>query len=353
MTSDSNTKKTALLLCNLGTPKSTSVSDIRAYLNEFLMDPYVIDIPKVLRALLVYGLILPFRPSKAAKAYKKIWTKDGSPLLAISLEQVKKVQDEVDQQGLGWTVDIGMRYGEPSLRESLQKFKARGITQIIYLPLYPQYALSSTKTAQVELHRQLKDLNYQVELKDGSDYPFHSHPALINSWKKVIRETKDIESVDHFLFSYHGLPERHIKKIESSPDSCFKPGCCDTYDPARNKFCYRAHCYATTRLIAQKLGLQSHQYSVSFQSRLGRTPWIKPFTDFVIPELAQKKIRHLAVLTPTFVTDCLESLEEIGIRGRELFISAKNQKFTAISCLNTHPEWIKAIVQIAREISTL
>lgn len=342
-------EKTGLLLCNLGTPDSTSLSDIRKYLRQFLMDPYVIDIAYPLRWLLVNGPILMFRPKKTAHAYQQVWTAQGSPLLAISLEQKALVQNEVSRQGLNWSVELGMRYGKPSLRSALEKFKAQKITKIIYLPLYPQFALSSTTTAQVEIKKQLKALNYSPELKDGTYKPFHSQPDFINSWQAVIRETIDLTKIDHLLFSYHGLPERHIKKTESKPNHCLKPNCCDSVNE-NNQFCYRAHCYATTREIAKKLNLKSDQYSISFQSRLGRTPWIQPFTDFVIPELAKKGVKNLAVVSPSFVTDCLETLEELGIRAKDSFIQSGGKEFKAIPCLNTNPEWIKSIVQIAKGI---
>src|SRR5690606_25973435 len=208
----SDSEKTGLLLCNLGTPDSTSIADVRRYLSEFLMDPYVIDIPFVPRWLLVQGLILRTRPKKSSEAYKKVWMAQGSPLLAISLEQKQKLQELMGDK---WVVELGMRYGNPSLRAALEKFKSQGIKKIVYLPLYPQYALSSTKTAQVELHKQIKQLGLQIELKDLSDQPFHSHPAFVEAYARTIKKHVDLKNLDHLLFSYHGLPERHIKKTES------------------------------------------------------------------------------------------------------------------------------------------
>lgn len=351
MNSQTNSK-TGLLLVNLGTPNSTELKDIKLYLKQFLSDPYVIDIPAPLRWLLVNGIILNFRPKKSQHAYKSIWTDKGSPLLSISLELEKEVQEKIKIQGLHWITATGMRYGEPSIFSALQKLLNSGANEIIFLPLYPQYALSSTTTAEKEVFTALEILrpkNHPI-IHNGALYPFYRHQTFLSALSDSILKAVSLDSFDHLLFSYHGLPERHVLKTDLSQKLCLKNTDCCNEITDKNSFCYRAHCFSTTNEVVKKISLPKEKVSLAFQSRLGRTPWIQPFADQEIIRLAQSGVKRLAVICPSFVTDCLETLEEINIRGRELFLENGGKEFIYIPCLNTDEKWVSAILEIAQEI---
>ncbi len=326
------------LLINLGSPDSTSIKDVKTYLDQFLMDKRVIDTPYLMRAFLVKGIILKTRPKKSAAAYKKIWWEEGSPLIEISKRHANKVKKHT-----GVPVEICMRYGNPSIKDGIQKLVNQGVTEIYMLPLYPQYAMASTETVVVETERVIKKYFPQVILTDVPAFYNESDyiEVLVNHMKKQL----DVTQPDHLLFSYHGLPERHLKKSDITNSHCKIDGsCCKISSPA-HEFCYRHQCYETTRLVVEKLNLKEEEYSVSFQSRLGRDRWIQPFTDHVIEELPKKGVKNLAVVIPAFVSDCLETLEEIGIEAKKTFLESGGEKFSTLSCLNDDDQWAALVAK--------
>ncbi len=321
-----------ILVINLGTPNSAEVSSVRSYLREFLTDKRVIDLPLPLRWLLVNVLILPFRPKKSAHAYQSIWTTAGSPLLCLSQNLIQQLQQQV---GSTSKVALGMRYGQPSIPEALNQLKE--CDSLTILPLYPQYSSAATGSSIEEVMDYISSLEVIPSLKIIRD--FYKHPAYIKAQAEIIKQ--HLADQDHVLFSYHGIPERQILK-----SGCQKV-CVDIcpIDP-ENKGCYKAQCHNTSFLLAQELGLPSDQYSSAFQSRLGKTPWIKPYTDEVFSELAAQGKRKLVIACPSFVTDCLETLEEIGIRARQQWFELGGEEFTLVPCMNDSPLWVKAVVEI-------
>lgn len=337
--------KTGLLLCNLGTPDSPSTSDVRRYLRQFLSDGRVIDINPVGRWLLLNLVILPFRPAKSAHAYQKIWTPRGSPLLFHSQDLVAAVAARLPDVN----VKLAMRYGNPSTASALQQMEREGVDRIVVFPLYPQYAASSSGSALEEVLRHA-GTRWNVPPIHVVE-PFYSHPAFLKAFSAVIQETLHTFQADHLLFSFHGLPEHHVNQGPGAAEHCFKsPACCDAPCSA-NRSCYRHHCFETARGLGASLGMTPDRWSVSFQSRLGRVPWIKPYTDEVLPQLVQKGVKRLAVACPAFVADCLETLEEIGMRAREDFKKAGGEELVLVPSLNSHPLWVDAVVQLAGEAS--
>ena len=334
-----------VLLINLGTPDAPETGAVRRYLHEFLSDPRVLDIPPVGRAALLYGAILPFRPRRSAEAYRKIWMAQGSPLLVHG----KALRDRLeDSLGPGWVVELGMRYGKPSLGSALEKLRARGVRELTVVPLYPQYASSSTGSSLERVYR-LVGKAWNVEGLRVFP-PFYDRPAFLDAFADVGRPVLAEARPEHVLFSFHGLPERQVKKSDPTGAHCLaRADCCDTRVPA-NRWCYRMQSFHTARELAQRLGLEVGTWTVTFQSRLGRTPWIKPYTDLVLPELAGKGVKRLAVFCPAFVADCLETLEEIGIRGRDQFRSAGGEALTLVPSLNAHPSWVRGLTRMLREL---
>jgi ferrochelatase len=338
--------KRGLLLLNLGTPDAPESGPVRRYLREFLSDPRVVDIHPVGRWLLLNLIILPLRPAKSAEAYRKIWTKEGSPLLVYSRALTAAVAERLQGQ---YEVELGMRYGNPSIPDAIARLRARGVSDFTVLPLYPQEAASSSASSLAR--------TYEV-MGQGWDVPnvravpaFHSHPAFLDAFATVARPVIAEARADHVLFSFHGVPERHVKKSDPTGRHCLSSaGCCDALTEA-NRHCYRAQCFATARGLAERLGLgaQGEGWTVSFQSRLGRTPWVKPYTDVVLPELARRGVKRLAVMCPAFVADCLETLEEVGLRAREQFVEAGGESLTLVPSLNAHPSWVDAVVRLVRE----
>lgn len=329
--------KKAVLLINLGTPDDCRPQAVRRYLREFLNDPRVIDLPTAIRIPLVNALIVPFRFKKSAAAYAKIWGPDGSPLLT-NTEKMQAALAAV--LGPDYQVELGMRYGKPSIFTALEKI--RDASELLVFPLFPQYSSAATGSA-IE-----KVLSYVMRRWNVPALhvvrDFYNHPGFIAAYADVIREHTANKKIDLLLFSYHGLPERHIAKSECQA-VCDHINACPVIDD-KNRFCYRAQCYATSELLAEKIGLSLEHYAVAFQSRLGRTPWIKPYTDQLLPELVQKGIKNIAVACPSFVADCLETLEEVDIRTREQWHAAGGQTFYFIPCLNFSPIWIKALAEI-------
>ncbi|WP_342379601.1 ferrochelatase [Myxococcus stipitatus] len=336
--------KRGLLLLNLGTPDAPESGAVRRYLREFLSDPRVVDIHPVGRWLLLNLIILPVRPAKSAEAYRKVWMPQGSPLLVYSRELEAAVRGRL---GGEYEVALGMRYGTPSIPDAVASLRARGVMDFTVLPLYPQEATSSSASSLARV--------YEV-MTEGWDVPnvravpaFHSHPSFLEAFTSVARPVIAETRSDHVLFSFHGVPERHVRKTDTSGRHCFSSaGCCDTLTEA-NRHCYRAQCFSTARGLAERLGLKAEGWSVSFQSRLGRTPWVKPYTDLVLPELAKRGVKRLAVMCPSFVADCLETLEEVGLRAREQFVEAGGEALTLVPSLNAHPDWVDAVVRMVRE----
>lgn len=328
--------KKGVVLMNLGSPDSTEVKDVRKYLNEFLMDERVIDYPYLFRKLLVGGIIVPFRAPKSAEAYKTIWTKDGSPLVLLT----KKLQAALQQQ-LSEPVEIAMRYGSPSPANAFDNLLKHSpdLEEVIAVPLYPHYAMSSYETA-VEYARECyKKKKYPFKLTFIK--PFYNDADYIKAMAENIKPFLQQE-YDHILFSYHGVPERHIKKSDVTGCHCLKTeNCCEVKSDA-HAYCYRHQCFETTKLITGALNIPAGKYSNSFQSRLGKG-WLQPFTDIRLEEMPKEGIKKLLILCPAFVSDCLETLEEIAERGKESFIHAGGEEYTMIPCLNTHPLWVETV----------
>ncbi len=334
-----------LLLVNLGTPAAPNTGAVRRYLRQFLGDPRVLDMNRVGRFLLLELVILPFRPSKSAEAYRKIWDDErGSPLLYYGIDLVAAVQARM---GDGWRVELAMRYGEPSIPAVMQRLREAGIDRIVVLPLFPQLASSSTGSALQEVHEAANAMWNVPQL--CAVEPFYDHPAFVRAFAEVGRPALAESEADYVLFSFHGLPERQIHKSDDSGAHCLaSEGCCDQIGPV-NRNCYRAQCYATARALAAELRLADGGWSVAFQSRLGRVPWIRPYTDEVLVELAERKVGRVAVFCPAFVADCLETLEEIGIRGRESYTAAGGAELTLVPSLNASEVWADAVVELVRD----
>jgi protoporphyrin/coproporphyrin ferrochelatase len=331
-----------LLLINLGTPDEPTAPAVRRYLREFLSDPRVLDMNPVGRALLLNVVILPSRPATSARAYQSIWDPErGSPLLYHSRDLAAGVTAKL---GSDWRVELAMRYGKPSIEAGLATLDAAGVDRIVVLPLFPQYASSSTGSA-VERVMKLAAERWTVPMLDFVP-AFFADPGFLAAFEAVARPTLADANPDHVLFSFHGLPVRQITKTDRTRSHCFASAtCCDTLT---NRDCYRAQCFHTARALASRLGLATDSYTICFQSRLGKTPWIEPFTDHVIDQLAQRGVKRLAVLCPAFVADCLETVEEIGIRAREQFTAAGGEALTLVPSLNASPAWIDAVVAIAK-----
>lgn len=336
-----------LLLLNLGTPDAPTPRAVRRYLREFLWDRRVIDINPVGRAALLYGVILPFRPRRSAAAYEAIWGKGvaqgTSPLLHWGRALEAAVAAEL---GESWKVALGMRYGHPSTASALDALLAHDLDRIVVVPLYPQYASSSTGSSLEKVLELVKGRPVVPPLSLVRD--FHADPGFIGAVAEVARPELEAFEPDHVLISFHGVPERQVRATDPTGAHCLAaPTCCDT-PCAANAACYRAQSFATARAIAARLGLPDGGWSVAFQSRLGRVPWIRPYTDEVLVELAKAGSRRLAVLTPSFVADCLETLEEIGIRAEEDFKAAGGDALRAVPCVNAHPTWVRALADLVR-----
>ena len=324
------------LLVNLGSPNSTSVKDVKNYLDEFLMDKRVIDTPYLLRAFVVKGIILNTRPKKSAEAYKKIWWPEGSPLIVLSERLHKKVADQSNIP-----VELAMRYGNPSIKSGIQKLAEKGVTDIFLIPLYPQFAMATTETIVVLANKIVKKEFPNVKITDVP--AFYNNKSYVEVLSTSIQKHLEAEKPDHLLFSYHGVPERHIKKSDITQSHCKIDGsCCNTPSPA-HEFCYRHQCYQTTKNVAEYLNLKEGTYSTSFQSRLGRDPWLQPYTDQTIDNFAKNGIKNLAVVTPAFVSDCLETLEEIGMEAKESFEENGGEHFSTIPCLNDNDDWAQTV----------
>ena len=326
-----------VLLINLGSPDSTKTKDVRTYLDEFLMDERVIDIPYWKRWLLIKGIILNVRPKKSAAAYKKIWWKEGSPLVVISERFAKKVADNTEIP-----VALAMRYGSMTIKKGFQELADKGVDEILIVPLYPHYAMSSTETVLVKAEEIRKE--FYPNIKTTEIPHFYNEPRYIKAMSDNIKNhLKDFE-YDHILFSYHGIPERHIFKTDPTKKHCkLDKSCCEKPSIA-HETCYRHQCFETTKEIVKALDLKEGTYSNSFQSRLLKDPWLKPYTDFEFDRIPKEEgKRKMAVVTPAFVSDCLETLEEIAMEGKEQFLEGGGTDYKHIPCMNDNDDWVKVM----------
>lgn len=330
-------KKTGVLLINLGTPDSPAVKDVRPYLSQFLNDPRVIDIPWLARKVLVNLIIVPFRAPKSAHIYKKLWDENGSPLLYHSVAAQKLLQADL---GHAYGVHLAMRYKNPSIPDVLEQMRKEKYDEIIVLPMFPQYASASTGSAFDEVMRVVRKWWVIPEIRFIGQY--YDHPRFIDAI--VARSERfAIAEYDHILFSYHGLPERQVEKVHDGR------GCadynCENEVTAESRYCYRATCYATTRLIADRLGISKEKYTVCFQSRLDEK-WLKPFSDVVVADCAKRGMKKILVFSPAFTADCLETVIEIGDEYQEIFASNGGEKVQLVESLNDHPLWIQCLKEL-------
>jgi protoporphyrin/coproporphyrin ferrochelatase len=333
-----------VLLVNLGSPESPTPKDVKPYLDEFLMDKYVIDVPYLLRALLVRGIILQTRPKKSAEAYSRIWTDEGSPLIVISKKMHKKVTERV-----AIPVALAMRYGTMTIEKGLQELKNKGVTDVMLLALYPQYAMASTTTIWA-LADELVATKFQ-EMNLTKVPAFYNKPDYIKVLAESIKKHLEGFDYDHLLFSYHGVPKRHIRKTDVTKSHCkMDRTCCSTPSPA-HEFCYSHQCYETTKLVTEYLNIPKEKYSQTFQSRLAGDKWLTPYTDVEINKMPEKGIKKLAVVTPAFVSDCLETLEEIAMEANEEFLHHGGAEFMAVPCLNDEDQWCDLVANWVKDWS--
>jgi ferrochelatase len=337
--------KRGIILMNLGSPNSTEVKDVAKYLNEFLMDGRVIDYPWLFRKILISGIIVPNRAPKSAEAYKTVWTKEGSPLVVITKQQQAALQQHVDEP-----VEIAMRYGNPTMQHAYDNLvkKVPGLEEVIAIPLYPQYAMSSYETAVEHAKSVHKKNGYSFKLSFIK--PFYNEENFINALSESMRPYLQ-KDYDQILFSYHGLPQRHMTKADPTGCHCMKvENCCEVPSPA-HATCYRHQCWTTTQIIVDRLQIPKEKVGFSFQSRLGREEWLKPYTAVRLEELPKEGVKKLIIVCPAFVSDCLETLEEIAMAGKEAFLHAGGEEYTMIPCMNVHPLWIKALTKYAKDFA--
>lgn len=318
--------KKGVLLVNLGSPDSPEPKDVKKYLGEFLMDERVIDVPLWARTLIVKGIILNTRPKASAAAYKRIWWEGGSPLIVISERLQEKIHDKVDIP-----IGLAMRYGSMTIKKGLQELEDKGVGEVLLFPLYPQFAMATTETILV-LAKEIQEQNFP-KLKIESVPAFYNRSDYIEVLSNSITESLKDRDYEHLLFSYHGVPERHIRKRDITKSHCKIDGKCCVTPSKAHEFCYRHQCLEVTRLVAERLQLKPGTFSSSFQSRLGFDPWLQPYTDLTIERLGKEGVKKMAIVTPAFVSDCLETLEEIAIEGQEIFKEMGGESFTTVPCL--------------------
>jgi ferrochelatase len=336
--------RTGLLLVNIGTPSSPRISDVRRFLREFLSDPRVIDLPAPLRWMLVNLLILPFRPRRSAAAYRRVWADTGSPLLLHGRELARKVRERL---GEGVEVLLGMRYGEPAISDALRLFRDAGIRTIKVLPLYPQFSQATTGSTAEKVLTEAAKLGEELDIRFVK--PFYDHPRFIEALARLASARIEQFAPERVFFSFHGLPVRQVQAADHGGEHCLRaPDCCERIDDV-NRDCYRAQCFATARLVADRLGLPEEKRVVCFQSRLGRTEWIGPHTAELLASEAQRGVKRALVISPSFVADCLETLHEIGIEGVELWRAHGGEQLELAPALNADDAWADAVAAIAGE----
>ncbi len=334
--------KTGVLIVNLGTPDSPNTPDVRKYLREFLMDGRVIDISYTSRWMLINLIIAPFRAPKSSKIYKELWTEAGSPLKTYGY-----AVEELLQKALGkdYVVKLAMRYQSPSIQSSLDELQQLGLSKITVIPFFPQYASASTGSVYEEVMRVLAQWQVVPEVRFVNR--FLDHPKFVEGFVRLGKKYLAERDYDHVLFSYHGLPERQILKGDYTGKQCKLGSCCDTAN-RHNQFCYRAQCFETTRLLVKELGLAEGAYTTAFQSRLGKTPWIKPYTDDIIKELAGRGVKSVLAFSPSFVSDCLETTIEIGDEYKELFEENGGEHWQLVESLNDSDIWVETLVDLVK-----
>ncbi len=340
-----NKAKTGVLLVNLGTPDSTETSDVRKYLREFLMDPRVIDIPFLSRWMLINFIIAPFRAPKSAHEYRKLWTDRGSPLLFHTVDLREKLAEKLDPKK--YVVSIGMRYQSPSIESGLEELRKEKVGKIIVLPLFPQYASASTGSVIDKVMEIAQGWQIIPEFSFISN--FLDHPQFIAAWAERGNALIKEKNYDKILFSYHGLPERQILK-GSVGGYCQLGACCNKYGPS-NTYCYRAQCFETTRLIAAEMGIPEEKTVNCFQSRLGKDPWVKPYTDEVITELAAQGVKKVLAFSPAFVADCLETTVEVAGEYRDKFLEAGGEEWDLVPSLNSENIWVDCVKDLVESRS--
>ena len=330
-------KKIGVILLNTGSAASPHVPDVRVYLKQFLSDPRIIDLPAWQRWIIVNLFVLPFRPKKTGEAYEAIWTERGSPLIAFSEDFCAALQAKMPEA----IVKIGMAYGAPSISKTLDELMAAGVERIIVVPMFPQYASATTGSVLECVYKHCAE-QWNVPALSVLP-PYYNDAGYLDAWHAVAAPALEAFRPDHVLLSYHGLPERQVKKCDPSGTHCLKQqDCCEQAVPA-NRMCYRHHCVQTSKALIHRLGLQEGKYSVAFQSRLGRDPWLSPATDETIERLAKQGVKRLAILSPAFVADCLETLEELGMQGKESFVEHGGEDLLLVPSLNAHPAWVNAL----------
>jgi len=335
-------EKVGILLINTGSPDAPEVGPTRRYLRQFLSDPRVIDINPLLRWLLLNLVILPTRPKESAHAYSQIWTERGSPLIVNSEDFRDGLRKELPEA----LIEIGMAYGNPSIPDAIHGLMAQGATRLVLAPMFPQHA-SATVGSVLELS--YKSVGEQRNVIPVSVVPpFYAEPEFLDAWAAVASEHLAAFKPDHVVLSFHGLPERHVKKCDPTGSHCLqREDCCATFHETA-PMCYGGHCHATARGIAARLGLSTSDYTLAYQSKLGRDPWLSPATDETIERLAKDGVKRLAVLSPAFVADCIETIEELGMQGKEAFEARGGEEFLLVPSLNAHPAWIEGFADILR-----
>ena len=333
-------KNEGVLLINLGSPKELSKKSVRQYLRVFLSDDNVVDLPKFFQQFILRLFILPFRPKNTLEAYEKIWTKEGSPLI-ISTESIANKLTEKT----GWNVEYAMRYEEPSIEKALHKFKKNEINKIYVISLYPHNAMATTVTTELETRNVAMNISNDFELIFTK--PFFDNEEYINAMVNSIRPYVENKSYDKIIFSYHGIPKRQAKKTDETGEHCFSTSNCCEIENDGSKDCYRSHTRIASDLTAKKLGLEDDQWEIAYQSRIG-PGWLTPFTDKRLAKLPEEGKDNIAILCPSFISDCLETLEEIDIRGRETFLKAGGKNMTYIPCLNDSEDTINLLENLVR-----
>ena len=333
-------QKTGVLLVNLGTPDSTAVSDVRKYLREFLMDERVIDIPFLGRWLLVNMIIAPFRSPKSAKEYRKLWEDRGSPLKFYGEDVTETLQQKL---GDSYAVELGMRYQNPSIEKALVALKKQDVSKIIVIPLFPQYASATTGS----VIQRVNEIVNTWQTIPAITYinKFFEHPDFINSFKENALKMMNESEYDHIIFSYHGLPERQIRKGSNNGYCQLSDKCCSNYGP-KNELCYRAQCFTTSKLLAEAIGIEKEKYTTTFQSRLGKDPWIQPYTDDFLKTLPAKGIKKVLAFSPAFISDCLETTVEVGETFKEDFIEAGGEVWDLVPSLNNNESWVNCLASL-------
>lgn len=335
-------KKRGILLINTGSPSAPTMKKVRKYLSQFLMDPYMLDVPFWKRWLLVHGIILRTRPKHSARLYREIWTPRGSPLIVISEDQRNSLSRQT-----GLPAALGFRYGTPSIKEGLEALLEQGCDTIIGFPLFPQYSLAATESVLVQLEADSRRASRPHKLEIIP--PFWNHPAYLNAWIESVKKNLPPDA-DHLLVSFHGLPERYIRKADPTGHTCLNsPDCCQNSSGKVLERCYRAQTLQMTQTLIHALGLKEDQYTLCYQSRLGRAPWLSPHTLETATRLARSGVRRLAIVAPSFVSDCLETLHEIQIEIKKAFLESGGKEFTYLPCLNESTDWMS---QIVSEIET-